>query len=143
MNPDIFNVLDGVKVLRESEVRQIVREEILRHMARDLPSAIDDAVESGMTKGIMKILWASGILIDIDALRRLISNQGKMSQEEREVEADPPTIDPEEIVRCRECKHFASCEEVLGVPGTGFCKDGQFRADEDDFCSRGERRSNV
>lgn len=130
MNPDIFNVLDGVKVLRESEVRQIVREEIVRHMARDLPSAIDDAVESGMTKGIMKILWAAGILIDIDALKGLISYQDKLYRGQLA-----------EVVRCRDCKHFRVLPVVEGVSCPWFCECKQSPTLEEDFCSRGERRS--
>ena len=48
---------------------------------------------------------------------------------------------PESIVRCKDCKHFAHCEEVDGVSWTGFCNYGEFHTDEEDFCSRGERRS--
>ena len=51
-----------------------------------------------------------------------------------------PTIDAVEVVRCKDCKMFAPCEEVDGQTWTGFCKYGQFHTDEDDFCSRGERR---
>ena len=47
----------------------------------------------------------------------------------------------DELVRCKDCKHFAHCEEVEGVSWTGFCNYGEFHTDEEDFCSRGERRS--
>lgn len=52
-----------------------------------------------------------------------------------------PTIDAVPVVRCKDCKHFAHCEEVEGVSWTGFCNYGEFHTDEEDFCSRGERRS--
>jgi hypothetical protein len=52
------------------------------------------------------------------------------------------TVDAVEVVRCKDCKRFASCEEVDGVSWTGFCEYGQFHTDEDDFCSRGERKDN-
>lgn len=52
-----------------------------------------------------------------------------------------PTIDAVPVVRCEDCKHFAHCEEVEGVSWTGFCNYGEFHTDEEDFCSRGERRS--
>lgn len=45
-----------------------------------------------------------------------------------------------EVVRCRECKHFKACEEVEGATWTGFCNYGEIHTDEEDFCSRGERR---
>ena len=49
-------------------------------------------------------------------------------------------VDAVEVVRCKDCKHFAPCEEITGVSWTGFCNYGEFHTDEDDFCSRGERR---
>ena len=52
-----------------------------------------------------------------------------------------PTIDAVPVVRCKECKHFVQCKEVEGVSWTGFCNYGEFHTDEEDFCSRGERRS--
>ena len=45
------------------------------------------------------------------------------------------------VVRCKKCKWFEPCKEIEGVTWTGFCKYGEFHTDEDDFCSRGERRS--
>lgn len=51
-----------------------------------------------------------------------------------------PTIDAVPVVRCKDCKHFVHCEEVDGVSWTGFCNYGAFHTDEEDFCSRGERR---
>ena len=52
-----------------------------------------------------------------------------------------PTIDAVPVVRCKDCKHFVQCKEVEGVSWTGFCNYGEFHTDEEDFCSRGERRS--
>lgn len=54
-----------------------------------------------------------------------------------------PTIDAVPVVRCKDCKHFSPCEEVDGVSWTGFCNYGEFHTDEGDFCSRGERRTDV
>lgn len=51
-----------------------------------------------------------------------------------------PAVDAVEVCRCKDCKHFAPCDEVDGVSWTGFCNYGVFHTDEDDFCSRGERR---
>ena len=45
------------------------------------------------------------------------------------------------VVRCKDCKRFKPCKEIEGVTWTGFCNYGQFHTDEDDFCSRGERRN--
>ena len=57
-----------------------------------------------------------------------------------EVLKNAPTIDAVPVVRCRECKHFRPCEEIDGVSWSGFCKYGEFHTDEEDFCSRGERK---
>lgn len=55
---------------------------------------------------------------------------------------DAPTVDAVEVVRCRECRHWNS--------ETGFCNlNSHFSMDgldwdmfnDDDFCSRGERRT--
>ena len=45
------------------------------------------------------------------------------------------------VTRCEDCGHFDACEEVEGVSWTGFCQYGNFHTDEEDFCSRGERRA--
>lgn len=52
-----------------------------------------------------------------------------------------PAVDAVEVVRCRECKSFRACKEIIGVTWTGYCNYGVFHTDEDDFCSRGKRRS--
>ena len=44
------------------------------------------------------------------------------------------------VVRCKECKHFSPRNEIEGVSWTGWCNYGEFHTDEEDFCSRGERK---
>lgn len=51
-----------------------------------------------------------------------------------------PTADVVEVVRCKECTHFKACKEVEGATWTGYCNYGEFHTDEEDFCSRGERK---
>lgn len=51
-----------------------------------------------------------------------------------------PAVDAVEVVRCKECTRFSPCEEVEGVSWTGWCNYGEFHTDEDDYCSRGERK---
>lgn len=45
------------------------------------------------------------------------------------------------VVRCKDCKYFKACEEIPGGSWTGFCISGSFHTDEDDFCSRGVKKS--
>ena len=49
-----------------------------------------------------------------------------------------PAADVVEVVRCKDCKHSTSCEEIircLNPYGLTVC-------DKNDFCSFGERRDN-
>lgn len=46
-----------------------------------------------------------------------------------------------EVVRCCDCKHFRSCDEIEGESWTGWCAYGDFHTDDLDYCSRGERRT--
>lgn len=48
-----------------------------------------------------------------------------------------------ELVFCMDCKHFTPCQEVDGDSWTGYCYCGNFHTDEEDFCSRGERREDL
>lgn len=48
-----------------------------------------------------------------------------------------------EVIRCRECTRFNPCKEIEGVSWTGWCNYGEFHTDEEDFCSRGERRADA
>ena len=54
-----------------------------------------------------------------------------------------PTIDAVEVVRCKDCKHLVLTEEGEHNPNDCVCDywdtDG---LTDDDFCSRGERRTN-
>ena len=54
-----------------------------------------------------------------------------------------PTIDAVEVVRCRECKYYSEknseCEHERWMDAEGWNKD----VDPDEFCSRGERISDV
>ena len=46
----------------------------------------------------------------------------------------------EKIVRCRECKHL---ERYQNANWCEVFDDGYYNPDDDDFCSYGERRSDV
>lgn len=52
-----------------------------------------------------------------------------------------PTVYAVPVVRCKDCKHFRPCEEIEGESWTGWCAYGDFHADDLDFCSRGERKT--
>lgn len=90
-------------------------------------------------------------LIDIDALKKQMCKICNENYSDDPCEPNDcvflnaidsaPTIDAVPVVRCKECKHFVQCKEVEGVSWTGFCNYGEFHTDEEDFCSRGERRS--
>jgi hypothetical protein len=59
-----------------------------------------------------------------------------------------PTIDAVPVVRCSECKHwkkgdFQSGHSIDHMEWGGGCEYAQFARYESDFCSRGERRSDV
>lgn len=54
---------------------------------------------------------------------------------------DHPVLKPREIVRCKECRWYYITSE-----GKSFCCNptgGMVCAEPTDFCSRGERKSNV
>ena len=59
----------------------------------------------------------------------------------QQIIADTPTVDAVPVVRCKDCKRFEPRQEIEGVSWTGFCNYGEFHTDEEDFCSRGERRN--
>lgn len=58
----------------------------------------------------------------------------------RTLSAKAPAVDAVEVVRCKDCKSFKPCKEIEGVSWTGYCNYGEFHTDDDDFCSRGERK---
>ena len=47
-----------------------------------------------------------------------------------------PTVDAVEVVRCKDCKHYANYGRVWDCRKYG----GMSLPDDDDFCSYGERR---
>ena len=57
-----------------------------------------------------------------------------------------PTIDAVEVVRCKDCKHYAQFlqdnKECRCTIFSG-CYDRPYPTEPDDFCSYGERRSDV
>lgn len=63
---------------------------------------------------------------------------------------EQPTVDVEEVIRCRDCKHFRHCGKTsLIVNGknvkAGWCQrriryNEEYRMLSDDFCSYGERK---
>lgn len=55
--------------------------------------------------------------------------------------ADAPTITQPEIIRCRECKHYTFADNrAFGFPAKRCEWTGFEDVDDDDFCSRAERR---
>ena len=52
--------------------------------------------------------------------------------------ADIPTVDAEEVVRCKDCKHRAIGDNVCIHPNR--IGDGYIEVKDNDFCSYGERR---
>lgn len=47
-----------------------------------------------------------------------------------------------EIIRCKDCKHYQFADNrAFGFPVRGCCRIGFEDVDEDDFCSRAERRT--
>lgn len=57
-----------------------------------------------------------------------------------EVEAQP-TVDAVEVVRCKDCVHFAMFKD--SVKKVGICKMGYGYCIENDFCSFGERKDDT
>lgn len=45
-----------------------------------------------------------------------------------------------EVVRCEDCSHFIPDE--ISCPGCGTCYFAEMTREFDDFCSRGERKTN-
>ena len=55
----------------------------------------------------------------------------------RKLMEDAPAVDAVEVVRCKDCKHYW---KNVNTPGyAGKCT----HVEDDDFCSHGERRSDV
>ena len=54
---------------------------------------------------------------------------------------EAPTIDAVEVVRCKDCKHYEFADNrAFGMP-VKYCDWFGFEdVDDNDFCSRGERR---
>ena len=54
---------------------------------------------------------------------------------------EAPTIDAVQVVRCKDCKHYEFADNrAFGLP-VKYCDWFGFEdVDDDDFCSRGERR---
>ncbi len=54
------------------------------------------------------------------------------------------TADVVEVIRCRECKHYQFANErAFGMPVKRCEITGFEDVDDDDFCSRGERRDDA
>lgn len=52
-----------------------------------------------------------------------------------------PTVDAVEVVRCRDCKHYTWADNrAFGFPVKRCECTGFEDVDDNDFCSRGERR---
>ena len=59
----------------------------------------------------------------------------------KEMVADAPTVDAVPVVRCKDCKHYQfSDERAFGFPVKRCEWTGFEDVDDDDFCSRGERK---
>lgn len=52
-----------------------------------------------------------------------------------------PTVDAVEVVRCKDCKHYQFADNrAFGFPVKRCEWTGYEDVDDDDFCSRGERK---
>ena len=79
-------------------------------------------------------------LIDADAVLKAIDDfpygyRGMI----RNVVDNVPTVDAVAMVRCKDCKHFVRSEGVCKLLSNNY--EPPVYVDDDDFCSRGERRS--
>lgn len=97
-----------------------------------------------------RLIYANAIEAKIEKnFRKLIANQNKPELAAAlsyvgDLIIKAPTVDAVDVVRCKECKHFATARW-----GEKFCKrkqaDGVYaelsNLREDDFCSYGERRT--
>ena len=55
---------------------------------------------------------------------------------------EAPTVDAVEVVRCKDCKHYTYADNrAFGFPVKRCEWTGFEDVDENDFCSRGERRT--
>ena len=84
-------------------------------------------------------------LIDAGALiaemHNVILEDGDDRSTFYEVIERQPTIAQPEIIRCRECKHYAFADNrAFGFPAKRCEWTGFEDVDDDDFCSRAERR---
>ena len=87
-----------------------------------------------------RLIDANALIAEYDRVH--IGEPGKA----RKLIADAPTVDAVEVVRCKDCKHFAETTgKDSGKPcGYGKCMKPffiQMIVDADDFCSYGERKS--
>ena len=98
------------------------------------------STQRGIEDDVFKAILSYGIQVDKDELIRALAYD--RDQYNRGFN-DGIMAAADELVRCKDCKHFVHCEEVAGVSWTGFCNYGEFHTDEEDFCSRGERRSDA
>lgn len=57
---------------------------------------------------------------------------------------DKPVVDMVEVVRCKDCKWYTPAKNILGVDmPTGYCDYHSIYPTKNDFCSKGERKSEV
>lgn len=54
-----------------------------------------------------------------------------------------PAIDVVPVVRCKDCKHLDKHGCCKRLAGAGFWDPAAFAVDDEDYCSRGERRSDA
>lgn len=85
-------------------------------------------------------------LIDADEAKRTYRKDTFDTEEDFERVNDildsAPTVDAVEVVRCRDCKHCRNLQNGLWLS----CNEREYKGEAvcvepDDFCSRGERRT--
>ena len=75
----------------------------------------------------------------IDAVRSYYDEIDELEESIEERIEQLPSIDAVEVVRCKGCKHKY---ETLGISSTWFsCEIWHDAVEDDDFCSRAERRT--
>lgn len=77
-------------------------------------------------------------LIDADALAKKLTDwsTGTVEPIDWKDIAEAPTIDAVEVVRCKDCRHYESDGGAMMI-----CDITYNYANDDDFCSYGERAS--
>ena len=78
-----------------------------------------------------RLIDANAVLLAIDI--HGTNKFGMLDEDIREFIKKQPTVDAVPVVRCRDCKAYEK--------DCGYCEAMGFTCEQDDFCSKGERRT--